>query len=171
MLRHFIKCDGHIALLKAVRDEKPEVQAWISSVIQRMEDDLMVMREVAKSMCRSFWFAVGGDKELIGNEAQTVSLTTTSPTPVKSTIAVSPLQPQATTQTVKDDESWRRSEAAHRQWFQLQSASHKKWHFAAPFLWWMFLSSVVFKWPTNIGQCLRILHRRNQHLQSQPQNL
>ena len=47
MLRHFIECDGHIVLLQAVREEPQEAQAQINSVIQRMEDDLMVMPEVA----------------------------------------------------------------------------------------------------------------------------
>lgn len=131
MLRHFIECDGHIVLLKAVREEPQEAQARINSVIQRMEDDLMVMPEVAKSVCRSFWIAVRGDKGLIENAPQTVSSTTVATVPVITT-AASPVQPQTAAQSEKADESWLRSEAAHRQWLQSQSAPPKKQALSGP---------------------------------------
>lgn len=131
MLRHFIECDGHIVLLKAVREEPREAQARINSVIQRMEDDLMVMPEVAKSVCLSFWIAIGGDKGSIENVSHTVYATTVATAPANPTVAPA-IQPTAAVQSEKTDESWRRSEAAHRQWLQSQSAPPKKQVLSGP---------------------------------------
>ncbi len=131
MLRHFIECDGHIVLLKTIQEEPQEYQAKINTVIQRMEDDLMVMPDVAQSVCRSFWIAIGGNNELINNVPQAVSPTTVATVPAN-TGAASPVQPQAIRQSEKADESWRRSEAAHRQWIQSQSAAPKKQALSGP---------------------------------------
>lgn len=131
MLRHFIECDGHIVLLKAVGEGAQEAQARINSVIQRMEDDLMVMPEAARSVCHSFWIAVGGDKGSIENAPPAVSSTTVATAPENPRVAP-PVQPQAAGQSEKADESWRRSEAAHRQWLQSQSAPLKKQVLSGP---------------------------------------
>jgi hypothetical protein len=131
MLRHFIECDGHIVLLKAVREEPQEAQARISSVIQRMEDDLMVMPEAAKSVCHSFWIAVGGYKGSIENDPHAVSSTTVATAPENPRVTPH-VQPQAAIQSEKADESWRRSEAAHRQWLQSQSAPLTKQVLSGP---------------------------------------
>jgi hypothetical protein len=64
MLRHFVECDGNVILLKAKQEDNNEAKARIASVIQRMEDELMVMPDVAKTICRAFWVAIGGDKNL-----------------------------------------------------------------------------------------------------------
>ena len=61
MLRHFIECDGNVILLQAKQENKNEAAARIAGVVQRMEDELMVMPDVAKSICRAFWIAIGGD--------------------------------------------------------------------------------------------------------------
>lgn len=58
MLQHFIECDGHI-FSEGVREKPHDAQARINNVIQRMEDTLMLMPEVAKSVCCSFGIAVG----------------------------------------------------------------------------------------------------------------
>ena len=69
-----------------------------------MEDDLMVMPEVAKSVCHSFWIAVGGDKGSIENDPLAVSSTTIATAP-ENPRATPHVQPQAAVQSEKADES------------------------------------------------------------------
>lgn len=118
MLRHFIECDGNNVLLSAIHNDKQEARAQITRVIQRMEDELMVMPDIASAVCHSFWCAVGGSPDLISESFSK---------PKVSTYSEKNLEPQTTAkptmQKQVSDTAWRQSEAAHRQWIQSQSAT------------------------------------------------
>ena len=80
MLRHFVECDGNVVLLKAKQADKSEAKARIAGVVQRMEDELMVMPDVAKAICRAFWLAIGGDNSVFVTP-QVVPTNVTTKTP------------------------------------------------------------------------------------------
>lgn len=129
MLRHFVECKGNAVLLNACKKDEATAKTQIEIIIRRMEEDLMVAHGVAKYVCSCFWIAIGGVESAMNSETPLAQPTTrlsprkneNEPTDpilknVKPTMETGPL-------VKKEEESWRKSEAAHREWIQSQSAS------------------------------------------------
>lgn len=136
MLRHFVECDGNIMLINAAKKDDGEAKARIESVIERMEDELMITHDAARNVCACFWAAVGGKESAINSEAHLSQPLDEAIQSRKESDCSEPMQetakPESGSWIKKEEESWRRSEAAYRQWIQTQRASQQKMPLSGP---------------------------------------
>lgn len=128
LLRHFVECDGNSILLKAFSADEPEARIKIRMVIDRMEQELLVLPDAAQNICLVFWTAIGGSGDVLNND-------TVLAVPEKSAaVAVAQfdikgqasIQQRPDSQRRDEDLSWKRSEAAHRAWLKSQSEDSKQ---------------------------------------------
>lgn len=81
MLRYFVECNGNEVFLNAVHKDQTDAQVMLKTVIDQMENDLLVSHDAVQHVCRSFWSVIGGKEYAFLQPTKTVS-TATIPTPV-----------------------------------------------------------------------------------------
>lgn len=60
MLEYLVKCDGHITLLNALYDTTDEQTRKMKQLVDRMVAQVLVSEDIAGTVCKNFWEAIGG---------------------------------------------------------------------------------------------------------------
>lgn len=61
MLRYFVECNGNEVFLGAIHEDLSEAKAKIKTVMDQMENDLLVSHDAVQQVCKVFWHVIGGE--------------------------------------------------------------------------------------------------------------
>ena len=61
MLRYFVECNGNEVFLSAIHEDQSEAKAKIKTVMEQMENDLLVSHNAVQQVCKVFWHVIGGE--------------------------------------------------------------------------------------------------------------
>lgn len=61
MLSYFVECNGNEVFLSAIHEDRSEARAKIKTVMEQMENDLLVSHDAVQQVCKVFWHVIGGE--------------------------------------------------------------------------------------------------------------
>lgn len=86
MLRYFVECNGNDVFLNAIHEDQGEARVKIKTVMEQMENDLLVSHDAVQQVCKAFWHVLGGKThdyfQSVNPQAESQAAAQPSPKPV-----------------------------------------------------------------------------------------